>query len=50
MGGCGVQLEAVCIDVFFVQGYVLEKMLVGYIGGQNMLIIVHLVFGIKLYS
>ena len=50
VGGCGVELEAVCVGVFFVQGYVLEKMLLGYIGGQNMLIIVHLVFGVKLYS
>ena len=50
VGGGGVELEAVCVGVFFVQGYVLEKMLLGYIGGQNMLIIVHLVFGVKLYS
>ena len=46
-----MELEAVYAGVLFVQGYVFEKRLVGCIGGQNiMLIIDHLVFGVKLYS
>lgn len=50
MGACAVDLEAVCVGIFFVQGYVLEKRLVRYLGGQNMLMIDHLVFGVRLYS
>ena len=46
-----VELEAVYAGILYVQGYVLEKRLVGCIGRQNiMLIIDHLVFGVKLYS
>lgn len=50
VGACVVDLEAVCVGIFFVQGYVSEKRLVRYLGGQNMLIMDHLVFGVRLYS